>query len=385
MPILTIKTIKMKLKYFSILSIVIASCSSQKNNGEENTAVAPENIVQLNDAEIKTAGIQLGKPATGTTSMFLKVNGLIDVPPQNVVSISFPTGGYLVSTTLLPGMKVSKGQVLAEMQDQSLIQMQQDYLIAKTKVLFLQKEYDRQKLLNATKTSSDKVFEQTESEFQTQKVLMAGLMEKLRMVHINPSLLNENNIRRSVPIYSPISGYVSAVHVNIGKYVNPSDVLFELINPGDIHFAAKVFEKDLPYIQVGQKLKVNLVSSPEKAFDAEIALVSKNLDSERSALVHCHFLNAKDDFLPGMFANATIQVKNNEGIIVPEGAVVRWADQYYVFIQKAKSAFEMVPVKIGNTENGNVDIKSSSLSLLEQTLILKNAYAVLMKMENKSE
>lgn len=374
----------MKLKYFVIISFFAASCSNQKNN-EDNKNVIPENIVQLSDAEIKTAGIELGRPTKGITSSFLKVNGLIDVPPQNVVSISFPVGGYLVSTKLLPGMKVYKGQVLAEMQDQSLIQMQQDYLVAKTRVGFLQKEYDRQKLLNSTKTSSDKVFEQTESEFQTQKVLMNSLREKLRMVHIDAFSLNENNIRRSVMIYSPINGYVSAVEVNIGKYVNPSDVLFELVNPDDLHFAAKVFEKDLPHIQVGQKLMVNLVSNPEKTFNAEVTLVSKNLDSDRSALVHCHFINATQELLPGMFANASIEIKNNEGIIVPEEAVVRWGNQHYVFVEKGKSVFEMVQVTAGSVENGNVDIQSQSINLLEQRLISKNAYAALMKMENKSE
>lgn len=375
----------MKLKYFFIISFVIASCSNQKNASEEDTTAAPENIVQLTDTEIKTAGIQLGKPTKGVTASFLKVNGLIDVPPQNIVSISFPLGGYLVSTKLLPGMKVSKGQALAEMQDQSLIQMQQDYLVAKARVNFLQKEYDRQKLLNATKTSSDKVFEQTESEFQTQKVLMNSLREKLRMVHIDAASLNENSIRRSVMIYSPISGYVSAVHVNIGKYVNPSDVLFELINPGDLHFAVKVFEKDLPYIQVGQKLKVNLVNSPEKTFDADVTLVGKNLDNDRSALVHCHFLNATDELLPGMFANAIIEIKNREGILVPEEAVVRWADQYYVFVQNSKSYFERVRVDVGTPVNGLVDVQSSLANFPEQTIIIQNAYAALMKMENKSE
>lgn len=376
----------MKFKIiYTIILFAAAGCSNQKKGSEENKNTSPENIVQLSDAEIKTAGIELSKPTKGVTSSFLKVNGLIDVPPQNVVSISFPVGGYLVSTKLLPGMKISKGQVLAEMQDQSLIQMQQDYLVAKAKANFLQKEYDRQKLLNSTQTSSDKLFEQTESEYQTQKVLMNSLREKLRMVHIDAYSLNENNIRHSVMIYAPIDGYVSAVHVNIGKYVNPSDVLFELVNPSDLHLAVKVFEKDLPYIQAGQKLKVNLVSNPGKTFDAEVALISKSLDNDRSSLVHCHFLNATDELLPGMFANATIETKNNEGILVPEEAVVRWGNQYYVFIQKGEYGFEMTQVRAGNVVNGKVDIQSSALNLLEQTLISKNAYAALMKMENKAE
>jgi membrane fusion protein, heavy metal efflux system len=46
-------------------------------------------------------------------------------------------------------------------------------------------------------------------------------------------------------VYSPVSGFVSPVKVNIGKYVTPVDVLFELVNQSDIHLALDVFEKDL--------------------------------------------------------------------------------------------------------------------------------------------
>jgi cobalt-zinc-cadmium efflux system membrane fusion protein len=59
------------------------------------------------------------------------VNGKIDVPPQNMVSISVPLGGYLKSTKLLEGMHISKGEVIAIMEDQQYIQLQQDYLTAK--------------------------------------------------------------------------------------------------------------------------------------------------------------------------------------------------------------------------------------------------------------
>jgi cobalt-zinc-cadmium efflux system membrane fusion protein len=80
------------------------------------------------------------------------------------------------------------------------------------------------------------------------------LEEKLRLIHINPNSLHENNISKSIRIYSPIDGFVSKVNVNIGKYVTPSDVLFELVNPADIHLNLKIFEKDLNKIFIGQNV-----------------------------------------------------------------------------------------------------------------------------------
>jgi cobalt-zinc-cadmium efflux system membrane fusion protein len=71
--------------------------------------------------------ISIGKISSQTISSVLKVNGIIDVPPQNMVSISVPLGGFLKSTKLLPGMHIAKGEIIASMEDQQYIQLQQEY------------------------------------------------------------------------------------------------------------------------------------------------------------------------------------------------------------------------------------------------------------------
>lgn len=376
------------MKRFCILSIVLfafAACGTRESTAEEPKDAAPGNVVLLSGAEMQTAGMAVGQPQKGMVRSWLKVNGLIEAPPQNVVSVSFPIGGYLASTKLMPGMSVRKGQPIAEMKDPGIIQLQQDYLIARSKVGFLQKEYDRQKLLNATKTTSDKVLEQTQSEYQAQRILMYSLGEKLRMIRIDPASLTERSIRQSAMIYAPIDGYVSAVHVNVGKYVTPSDVLFELVNPRNLHLAVTIFEKDLSSIRKGQPVKVSLVNNPGKTFDAEVALVSRNLDGDRSAVVHCHFTQPTVDLLPGMFADARIAVENKEALTVPEDAVVRWGDAQYLFVEKEKGTFEMVPVQVGTTHEGRTEIGPLPSDLAGRPMIVGNAYAALMKLHNKSE
>lgn len=379
----------MKFRYINTIAVLLllSACSNKETKTPEAAAPAAsgENMVTLTAAQIKNAGIETGKPTVENMNSTIKVSGLVDVPPQNMVSVSFPIGGYLRSTHLLPGMKVRKGESIAVMQDQSLIQMQQDYLVSKSKVNYLQKEYERQKALNATKTSSDKVFEQVSNEYQMERVIVNSLKEKLLMAGINPVNLTENNISRSVSIHSPINGYVAAVKVNIGKYVNPADVLFELVNPEDIHLALKVFEKDISYLSVGQKVKAHLVNNPSKTYLAEIILISKNLDENRSALIHCHFENSNHDLLPGMFLNAEIETTNAAAITVPEDAVVRFGDKQYIFVQRTTAQFEMTEVKPGNTVDGKTEIASGITNFSEQTVVTKNAYALLMKLKNAAE
>ena len=287
-----------------VLGLLISlglGCSSKTKETEAETATVVEKVVTLTAAQAKNVAIEVAQPESRTLSATLKVNGKIDVPPQNMVSISMPLGGYLKNTSLLPGMFVKKNSAIATMEDQQYIQLQQEYLSTLAKLSFAEKEYQRQKDLNENQASSDKVFQQAESEYKNLRIAKNALGEKLRLIHINPNTLSENNISKSVTIYSPIDGYVSKVNVNIGKYLNPTDILFELINPDDIHLNLKVYEKDINNLYVGQRLFAYNNSNPTERHECKIILVSKDISSnEHSAEVHCHFNQYDKKLLPGM-------------------------------------------------------------------------------------
>jgi len=377
----------MKSYFMLIMAVLLAySCGSKKQEAatsETETAVAT--LVSLDADQLKNAGITLGKPEMKPISATLKLNGSIDVPPQNMVSISFPLGGYLKSSKLLPGMRVRKGETLAVMEDAQFIQIQQDYLLAKSKMALAEGEFQRQQALNAHKASSDKVFQQAKNEFETQKIMVRALDEKLRLIGLNPSALSEDNLSRSVSVRSPINGYVSKVNVNIGKYTAPTDVLFELVNPEDIHLALTVFEKDVAKLAIGQKVMAYTSDNPAKKYPAEILLISKSLDENRTAEVHCHFEKYDHSSLvPGMFMNAEVDVKTEKALVVPEGAVVRWQNQNYVFVEAGNGTFNMAPVELGIAQDGQQQIIPAE-DLGGKNVVLQNAYTLLMKLKNSAE
>ena len=368
---------------FSIVLLLVSCGSSttevqQKNNDAENTWLT------LSDEQFKNAGITIGKLKQQPIASILKVNGVVEVPPQNIVSISVPLGGYLKFTKLLTGMHVSKGEVIAIVEDQQYIQIQQDYLTTKAQFTFTENEYNRQKELNQSKATSDKVFEQIRATYQSQLILIKSLEEKLNLIGVNPKKISVDKISRSINIYSPIDGYVSDVKVNIGKYVNPSDVLFELINPMDIHLALNIFEKDFDKLFIGQKLQAYTNNNPEKKYDCSIILISKNLSSDRSVLVHCHFEKYNKTLLPGMFMNAELEVKSKNATVLPESAVVRFENKQYVFVVKDKNIFELVEVKIGNTFKGFIEVEMDS-NFINKNFVFTGAYSLLMKIKNVAD
>lgn len=380
----------MKLKIVKLYSTVIlavilfnaCSNSSAEQQSEEKAANTNETLVQLTAEQAKNIGLQTGTVSVKNISGSLKLSGQIDVPPQNLVSVSIPLGGYLKSTQMLPGTQVRKGQLLAIMEDPQYIQLQQDYLNAKNKLAYAGKEYERQKELNSSKASSDKVLQQSESEFRSISIELKALAAKLSLIGINPQRLTENSISRSVGIHSPINGYISRVNVNIGKYVTPSDVIFELVNPTDIHLNLMVYEKDLGKIAIGQKVIVYSNASPDQKYDTKIILLSHSLNENRIAEVHCQFEKYDKKLVPGMYMNAEIQLDNNQGKVLPDDAIVSFENKDYVFVQEGNSSFRMTPIQKGQSENGLTVVGDG---LEGKRIVTVGAYSLLMKLKNTAE
>jgi cobalt-zinc-cadmium efflux system membrane fusion protein len=363
-----------------ILPFLVFSCASKSEEVENTENTSPTNLVKLTDAQMKSAGITLGQTSMKSISEVLKLNGKIDVPPQNLISVSVPLGGYLKSTEMLPGMKVTKGQLIAIIEDQQFIQIQEDYLTNKEQLSLAENEYNRQKELNQNKATSDKVFQQSQADFRSKIIAVNALAEKLRLIGINPQNLHENNISRNIKIKSPITGFVSKVNVNIGKYLNPADVLFELIDPSDIHLNLNVFEKDLEKLLIGQKLTAYTNNQTEQKYPCKILLISRNLSAERSGEVHCHFDKYDEKLLPGMYMNAEIDVQNNFTQALPEESIVAFGEKNFVFIKKGNNLFEMREVEIGETENGFTHVISQ---IKNKKIVVKGSYSLLMQLKNK--
>ncbi len=374
-----------QLIYIAGFVLLASACGTQQKETEPAvaaTTAADSSTVTLSAAQRANAAIVTGKAELRNMHRSLKVSGMVDVPPQNIVSISFPLGGYLKKTSLIPGMRISRGAVLAVLEDPQYIQLQQDYLSAKSRLAYLETDYQRQKGLNETKATSDKALQLVQSEYNSQKILVRSLAEKLRLIGLNPDRLTENNISRSIALPSPISGFVSKVNVNTGKYVSPTDVLFELINPDDLHLTLTVFENDAASLAKGQKLSCYTNAQPNQLYTATVYLVAPSIGEERSTEVHCHFDREIRDLSPGTFMNASIELNRAQVMAVPDAAVVKWEGHFYVFAEEAENRFRLTPVETGNSSDGYVEIQSG---LPDQPIVLQNAYTLLMKMKNNAE
>ncbi len=365
-------------------AFIFTQCKNKNTDTEEVIIKEETDIVTLTDAQMKHAAIETTKLQEQNIATVLKLNGKIDVPPQNLISITNPLGGYVKQTKLIPGMHIKKGELIATMEDPKYIELQQNYLIAQDKYELAKLDFQRQKELNASQASSDKVLQIAQAEMSTQRITMNAIAQQLSLININPSKLTANNISKTIAIYSPINGFVSNAYVNVGKYVTPSDVMFELIDPTDIHLNLKVYEKDLQKLAVGQKVMSFTNTNPSKKYEGDIILISMDVSSEGTSEVHCHFDTFEKTLIPGMYMNAEIDTHSTLTESLPEESVVYFEGQHFVFIEISKQTYQMFPVKIGETEAGFTAIINSN-DLKNKNIVAKGAYTLLMKLRNTEE
>lgn len=377
------------LLLFSLL--LMAACNSGKDkqgSSEQHDEVHHEEIVELTDAQFKNVGIEFVHIEKRNMSGAIKANGMLDVPPQNLVTVSIPYGGTVTKTDLLQGMKIKKGQLLVVLEHPDYIQLQQDYIEAKSKLDYLTLELNRQEELQKENVSAAKTYQQAVSEYEAIKARVGGLVQKLSIINISPEQIKNQGITKQVKLYAPISGYVTQVHVNIGKYVTANEVICKLVDTGHLHAELTVFEKDVTQIKVGQKIRFNF-NGDTKEHTASVYLIGKEIDQDRTIRVHGHLDQEDHNLLPGMYLKAYIETGSVDILTVLSEAVVQSDNKNYIFLYQgvkkendvAMHYFKKEEVKIGIQENGYSEIITENKIDSNIKIVSKGAYDLLSKIK----
>lgn len=338
----------MNKQYINILfSLLFAGIglSCEKKAAEEQTEVV--SAIQLTAEQKQNAGITFGQLEEKELPQEVSCNGLVDVPPISLASISLPISGYIKSTTeLLPGKKVAKGEVLATIASLEYIQMQQDYLQASSQLALLSGEKSRQQVLTNEEVGSKKKLQQAEADLGNLQAQQKGLALKLELLGCDTKALASGSINSTIKVKAPIEGFIQKVDISIGKYINPTDVIATMVGVNHKHVELKVFEKDLMNLKIGQSIKIEAEgnSSVGKVF-----LVGKQVDLEtRTTSVHGHFNSETEEakFTVGQFVNAKILVNNVKMLTIPQAGFARVGKGGFIYVEKSNGQMEQVPVEV---------------------------------------
>ncbi len=375
--------------------IILGSCTLGNQPFAENieVEVLPDDIVELREDQIRQAGIQTGSVEIRSVNNTLKVNGIVSVAPQNQATVCMPLGGFVKNTTLLPGNTVSKGQTLAIIENQDFVDIQQNYLEAKNKLLFAEAEFNRHTDLFKEDVYSKQNLQEVTVEYKNLKTIVKSLEQKLFLIGINPGLLTDENISSTVRLISPITGFLTSVNINIGKYVSPHDILFEIMNSEKLFLELILFEKDAAKVATGQKIRF-FINNELEAHEAVITQIGKSINTDKTLRVYAAITSACKNVLPGMYVNALIEESDNKVTALPSEAIVSFNDKNFIFVfEKEKeeegkpfTEYRIVEVEKGSSASGYTETKFPGwLDIKAAKVVIKGAYNLLSAKKNAGE
>jgi cobalt-zinc-cadmium efflux system membrane fusion protein len=357
---------------------------SKTESGGEDAHGEEEGVVVLSTQQIETIGLETRTLEKRNLGNNIKVTGRLELYPQDRANISPFVGGNVRSIKVIEGDEVRKGEVLAYLEHPDIISMQQEYQEKNDELVFLKQDFERKQTLYDKGVSSGKEFQMAQSKFRSTTSSVNGLKSKLRLLGIDPSKVEEGQIYSAIPISTPISGFVDEVMVSLGDYVAPQSKMFTVSDNSELHLDLKVYEKDIPKVQVGQKIHFTVASKPDELLTAEVHSIGKTFEEDPKALhVHADIDNKNGDLLPGMYAEGRIVQGEKSGFAVPEEAIVKEGDQSFIFIldeneetETNKMKFKMIPVTVGITDLGFVEVNLPSEVSKEAKVVINGAYVL---------
>jgi cobalt-zinc-cadmium efflux system membrane fusion protein len=304
-----------------------------------------------------------------------------------------PMGGFIKNTTLLPGNAVTRGQVLAVIDNQDFVDVQQSYLEARNRLVFAEAEYKRHSDLYKNDVYSEQNLQQVTVEYSNLKALVKSLEQKLLLIGIAPDQLREDNISSTVNLLSPINGFVKTVNINIGKYVNPTEVLFEIVNNEKLFLVLTLFEKDAANVATGQNVRF-YINNENETHDAVITQTGRSVGDDRTYMVYATVSSTCKNLLPGMYVNALISESDLNVTALPSDALVTFDDKDFIFIYekdkveagKAFTEYKMIEIKKGVSDSGFTEIKlPEGFNISVAKVVTKGAYTLLSAKKNAGE
>lgn len=359
-------------------------------DGEEEEG-HDESGVSINDMQAEMIGLKLSKIQNKNLRNTIKVNGTLELFPQDRAEVSPLIGCNVKSIFVVEGDDVKKGQLLALMEHPDYIQMQQDYQQKLSMVEFLKLEYQRKEKLYKDKVSSGREYQEAKSNYNATQSAIKGMEARLKMMGLNVKKVAAGKIFSTIPIVSPIKGSVHMININVGEFAGPQmgrkQIMFEVTDNSRLHVDLRVFEKDIYKVRIGQKTYFTVSSLPDQVLEATIDAVGKAFeDSPKSVHVHASIKNPGGLLIPGAYVNGRIALDEQSVAVIAESAILSENGTDYVFVKVAgdgdegEFTFEKMEVITGIKDVGLIEIKNANKIPANAEIVINGAYTLSSEM-----
>lgn len=363
---------------FSFLSQSKAETSESENQEEE---IDFQNI-PLSEKQVKAVDLKMGEAQEREMDAMLHVNGSLVLRAQDMGNVSSLMGGIVKNVYVKEGQMVSRGQVVATIENTDVVTLQREYYTAYKESEMARLELDRQKTLASAGAGIKKTLQMSEKNYKVAKANLLGTGRQLQQMGISTKEVAKGKFTTVFPLRAPISGTVSDMQASLGSYADMQTPLMKIRNNHAVECDLNVFEKDIAKVKVGDQVLVSLTNQPGVNVSGRVYGMNQYLNKgTKSVAVHVK-LDAKRGakLFEGMYVSGQIATGRQLCMTLPDKAIVSADGKQYVFAlnqQHSKGgsySFSRHEVTTGVSNNGYTEVALCKHLKKGQKIVTDNAF-----------
>lgn len=365
------------LKLFIIfsLALLLTGCGSKNNDTAHNKRIV------LTEAQEKNAKIQTSPLSVMDIELQITIPAQFKARNQSIERIYSPIDGKITNVFVEPGAILKVGQPIVQIKSDAISQIQLEFL---EKILDIDaninelraqynlslQNYNRERTLYNEKISSRADYETANAQLRKDKANLDALsIKRSSLINVYRQRLavyggTIDNVIKTKQIYPYITIKATKNGVLLERKVNPGEIveqnreLFNLADLKTIWLVGYAFEKDSPYLHLGEAVTGTIEESTE-TINGVLSYVSPILDNTTKTLeVRADIPNKNFKIKPNMYAEMYVNTGIAQVLAIPTDAVEKFGDYNFAYVKIAPHTYEERKVETGKKNDQYTEVLS---------------------------
>jgi cobalt-zinc-cadmium efflux system membrane fusion protein len=354
------------MSLFILLMLMLMAAVACKQQAEPAAKPATRGdgvaVVRLTPDALTSAELHVERVEPQPYKRALQVSGVVKADPNRLVDVSSLIPGRAVQVLVNIGDRVRAGQVLAHINSAELGLAQSEYLKAQAHLAVAEQGLERARQLLEAKVIGTGEYQRREGETLAARADHRAAADRLVLLGMTQPeigiLARTQRINSKAAIRSPLEGGVLERHVEPGEVVDTRTKLFVVADLRRLWVMADVHEKDIPKVQLGLLVEVQVTPYPQENFQGVILYIGEVIEpATRTVKVRTEMPNPDGRLKPEMFATVKILTTVEERILtVPGLAVQKDRGKDIVFVRRGSDQFEPREVSLGDPSGDRLPV-----------------------------
>lgn len=366
------------LKLFIIfcIALTLTGCGTKQDEQQHNKRLV------LTEAQEKNAKIQTAPLSMMDIELQITIPAQFKARNQSIERIYSPIDGKITNVFVEPGTVLKIGQPIVQIKSDEISQIQLEFLEkildidANTNELRAQynlslQNYNRERTLYNEKISSRADYEAANAQLRKDKANLDALnIKRNSLINVYRQRLavyggSIDNVLKTRQIYPYVTIKATKNGVLLERKVNPGEIveknreLFNLADLKTIWLVGYAFEKDSPYLHLGEAVTGTIEERDGASINGVLSYVSPILDSTTKTLeVRADIPNKDFKIKPNMYAEMFVNTGIAHVLAIPTDAVEKFGDYNFAYVKVAPHTYEERKVETGKKNDLYTEIIS---------------------------